>query len=64
MLGTSGQDEGMGKHGLFPHTTTAKITTRLQNNYHSEPSEYQAIWKSFKLKERRETIVLESQTDL
>ena len=29
-----------------PCTTTAKITTRLQNNYHPALSENQAVWKS------------------
>ena len=28
------QDGGVSKHSLPPHTTTAKITTKLQNNYH------------------------------
>ena len=36
---TSGQDGGVGKHGLPPYTTTTKITTRLQNKYHPESSE-------------------------
>ena len=43
---TSGQDGGIGKRGSPPHTTTAKITTKLQNNYHPELSENRAIWKS------------------
>ena len=43
---TSGQDGGIGKHGLPPHTTTAKITSRLQNKYHPESSENRAVWKS------------------
>ena len=30
---TSGQDGSIGKHNSPPHTTTAKITTRLQNKY-------------------------------
>ena len=29
-----------------PHTTTAKITTKLQNNYHPESSENPVVWKS------------------
>ena len=29
-----------------PSTTTAKLTTRLQNNDHPELSENQAVWKS------------------
>ena len=36
---TSGQDGVTGEHGLPPHTTTAKMTTELQNNYHSKSSE-------------------------
>ena len=37
----SSQDGGVGKHGSPSHTTTAKITTKLQNNYHPESSEKQ-----------------------
>ena len=40
---TSGQDGGIGKHGFPPCITTAKITTKVQNNCHSEPSENQAV---------------------
>ena len=36
----------MGKRGSPPHTTTAAITTELQDNYHPEPSENQAVVKS------------------
>ena len=43
---TSGQDGGIGKHDLSPYTTTAKITTRLQNKYHPESSENRVVWKS------------------
>ena len=43
---TDAQDGGMGKHILHPHTTTAKITFRLQNKHHPESPEYQAVWKS------------------
>ena len=43
---TSSQDGGVGEHSSPPHTTTAKITTNLQNNYHLELSENQAVWKS------------------
>ena len=44
--GTSGHDAGIGEWTLPPCTTTAKITTRLQNKYHPDSSENQAIWKS------------------
>ena len=37
-----------GKYGLPTCTTTEKITTRLQNKYHSESSEKQTVWKSDK----------------
>ena len=47
---TSGQDGGIGKHGLPTHTTTAKVTTKLWNNYHPESSENWAVWKSKELK--------------
>ena len=40
------EDESIGKHGLPPHTTKAKITTELQNNYHPKSWENQAAWKS------------------
>ena len=43
---TSGQVGGIAKHASTPHTTTAKITTRLQNKYHLDSSENQAVWKS------------------
>ena len=43
---TASQDGGVGKHGLPTPTTTAKITTKLQNNYHPQSSENQAVWKS------------------
>ena len=33
---SSGQDGGIGKQGLPPHI---KITTKLENNHHSEPPE-------------------------
>lgn len=33
---TSGQDGGIAKHSLPPHTNTTKFTTELQNNYHPE----------------------------
>ena len=36
---TCGQDKGIGKLGFTPHTTTAKLTTKLQNYYHPESSE-------------------------
>ena len=36
---------GVGKHGLPPCTTTAKIKTKLQNSSHPESSENQAVWK-------------------
>ena len=42
---TSGQDGDVGKHASPPHTTTARITTRLKNKYHPELSENQAVWK-------------------
>ena len=32
----AGQDGDVGKHTLPPHTTTEKITTRLQNKYHQK----------------------------
>ena len=35
----SSQDGGIGKHSSPPHTTTAKITTKFQNNYHPELSD-------------------------
>ena len=34
------------KHSSPPHTTTAKITTKLQNNYHPESSESRIVWQS------------------
>ena len=43
---TSSQVGGIGKHASPPHTITEKITTRLQNKYHSGSSENQAIQKS------------------
>ena len=43
---TCGQDKGIGKLGFTPHTTTAKVTTRLQNKYHPESSQNQDVWKS------------------
>ena len=43
---TSSQDGGVDKHTLPPRTTTAKITTRLQNKYHPDLSANQAVWKS------------------
>ena len=46
--GTFGQDGGISKHGLSPHTTTTKITTKLQNNSHPESSENRPVWKSDK----------------
>ena len=42
---TSGQDGDVGKHASPPHTTTARITTRLKNKYHPELSENQTVWK-------------------
>ena len=42
----SGQDGGVHKHGSPSCTSTAKITTTLQNKYHPELSENQAVWKS------------------
>ena len=44
-MGTSSQDGGIGKHGSPSCTTTAKITTKLQNNYHPESSENRAVWE-------------------
>ena len=40
------EDGGIGKHILPPHTTTAKITTRLQKKYHPDSSENRSVWKS------------------
>ena len=45
---SSGQHGGIGKHGPPPSTTIVKITTKLQNNYHPELSESQAVWKNDK----------------
>ena len=46
-IGISGQDGGAVKHGSPPRTNTAKITTKLQNNYYyPELPENQAVWKS------------------
>ena len=42
MKRTSGQDGGVGKL----HITTEKIKTRLQNKFHPDSSENQAVWKS------------------
>ena len=42
----SSQDGGIGKYASTPSTTRAKNTTRLQNKYHPELSENQAVWKS------------------
>ena len=39
------EDAGISKHGSPPDKTTAKITTKIQNNYHPESSENRAIWK-------------------
>ena len=43
---TPGLDGGIGKQASPSHTTTAKITTRLQNKYHPDLSENPAVWKS------------------
>ena len=43
---TSCEDGGVGKHGNPPCTATTKITIKLQNNYHPELSENQAVWNS------------------
>ena len=40
---TSGHDGGVGKHVSPLHTTIAKNKTRLQNIYHPELSENQAV---------------------
>ena len=40
------EDGDVGKFGLPLFTTLAKITIKLQNNYHIESSENQAVWKS------------------
>ena len=40
---TSSQDGGIGKHASPPHTTAAKITTRLQNKYHPELSKNRVV---------------------
>ena len=45
-LGASAQNGDRGKKASPPHTTTAKITVRLQNKYHSASSGNQAVWKS------------------
>ena len=42
----SSQDRGIGKQSSPPCTTTAKITTKIQNNYHHESAENRALWKS------------------
>ena len=42
MKRTSGQDGGVGKL----HITTEKIKTRLQNKFHPDSLENQAVWKS------------------
>ena len=45
---TSGYDGGIGKHNSLPRTTTGKITTKLQSNYHPELSKNQATLQSDK----------------
>ena len=47
-VGISSQDGGKGKHGSCPHTTTAKITTKVQSKLHPELSENRDVWKSDK----------------
>ena len=42
----SGQYGSVGKHNTRPCVTTTKILTRLQNKYHPDSSENQAVWKS------------------
>ena len=42
---TSSHDGGMDKHTSPPRTTTAKITTRLQNKYHPDSLEKGVVWK-------------------
>ena len=37
---------GLGKQCSHPHTIKAKTITKLQNNYHPELSENQAVWQS------------------
>ena len=41
----SREERGVGKHSSPPHTTTAKITAKLQYNYQPESSENRAVWK-------------------
>ena len=43
---TSGQGGGIGKHTSHLHTTIAKNIATVQNKYHPELSENQAVWKS------------------
>ena len=49
--GTSGQDGDICKHGLLPHTTTGKITTKLQNNQHSEIVKRMELYGSLTMEE-------------
>ena len=43
---TSGQGGGIGKHTSPLHTTIAKNIATVQNKYHPELSENQAVWTS------------------
>ena len=54
---TAGQDGGIGKHALPPHTTIAKNTTGPQNRYHPQLSENRAMWKSDNQRSKEATFI-------
>ena len=62
-LRTSSQDAGIGKHSFPPWITTAKITIRLQNNYHPELSENWAVRKSNKQGIKQVTVIQTGSRD-
>ena len=59
---TSSQDGGTGKHSSSPHMTIAKITAKLQNDYHPQSSENQGVWKSNKQGIKEVTFIQEARS--
>ena len=48
---------GRGKHSSSPHITKTKISTNLQNSYHSESSENWLVWKSYNQRVKEVTFI-------
>ena len=57
ILGTSGQDGGIGRHTVPPCTTKRRTTTSLKTKKSPDLTENQTVWKSDNQGDKEETFI-------